>query len=193
MSHDYSTSLNIAHIEARCCIYGPGLRYVIWFQGCSLQCPGCWNQGMWSTQPNMLIERDVLLEQILVEKGIDGVTFLGGEPLQQPDNLLWLLCHLKERDVHIMLYTGYENDEISSDQLYHEICQLADILIIGRYHEHERDLFLQWRGSRNQRVLIRDGKTQCSDGINQIEIVIDEDGTIKCLGYPADTIIDAFL
>jgi len=148
---------------------------------------------MWSTQPNRLIERKDLLEQIIAEKGINGVTFLGGEPLQQPDNLLWLLRQLKGRDVHVMLYTGYEDDEISSHHLYCEICQLADILITGRYHEHERDIYLQWRGSRNQRVLIRDGKTQCSDGINQIEIVIDEDGSIKCLGYPDDSIKGAFL
>jgi len=147
---------------------------------------------MWSTQPNMLIERKVLLEQIL-EEGIDGVTFLGGEPLQQPDNLLWLLRNLKERDVHIMLYTGYESDEISNNHLYSEICQIADILIAGRYYEHERDLYLQWRGSRNQRILIRDSKTQYSDGINQIEIVIDDDGSIKCLGYPDDSILDSFL
>ena len=193
MASDYGTSLNIAHIESGSYIYGPGKRFVAWFQGCSLRCPGCWNREMWSTQPKILIEREDLVDQIICDETIDGVTFLGGEPLQQSDNLFWLFQQLKERGVHIMLYTGYEEDEIAENPIFSSICLLADILIPGRYHDDERDINLQWRGSRNQKVLIRDGISHYSDGINQLEIVIDENGSVRYLGYPDDSIEDMLL
>lgn len=148
---------------------------------------------MWSTQPKNLFKRGELLQQIISDEGIDGVTFLGGEPLQQPDNLLWLIQQLKERKVHVMLYTGYEEDEISQSPLFSEICMLADILIPGRYHDEERDIYLEWRGSRNQKVIIRDGKNHYSDGVNQMEIVIDENGSVRCLGYPDDFVEELLL
>lgn len=148
---------------------------------------------MWSTEPKILFERGELLQRIVSDGSVDGVTFLGGEPLQQPENLFWLIQQLKERDVHVMLYTGYEEDEISDNPLFSEICMLADILIAGRYHDEERDIYLKWRGSRNQKVVIRDGNSHYSDGVNQMEIVIDENGSVRCLGYPDDYIDDFLL
>jgi len=191
MQNDYGTSFNVAHIESGSNIYGPGIRYVIWFQGCSLHCHGCWNSDMLSFAPNHLIKRMDLLQAILQEHP-NGVTFLGGEPLEQSDNLLWIMKQLKNNRIHIMLYTGYEMNEIKENHKFKDICSYADILICGRYSESERDIYLQWRGSRNQQVIIQDGKTIVEDGVNEIEVVINEDGSILCLGYPDENARDFF-
>lgn len=145
---------------------------------------------MWSFDPNILLEREELLRNILL-KAADGVTILGGEPLEQSDNLLWLLNQLKKSSIHIMLYTGYEMNEISSEKKYQEICNMADILIPGRYHENERDIYLKWRGSRNQKIISKNNRVVEDDELNnEIEIVIDENGKLCCLGYPDDSIYE---
>ncbi|MCL1810859.1 MAG: radical SAM protein [Methanomassiliicoccaceae archaeon] len=182
----YGSRFNIAEIEFGCEIYGPGRRTVIWFQGCSLKCKGCWNWPMWSTSPNKIIERDDLLK-IIIENRCDGVTLLGGEPLQQAENLLWLMHELKAKHIDIMLYTGYEEKEISTFAIFSEICECADILITGRYMEEERNISLQWRGSENQKIFFKDGNS-IKEECNQIEIRIEEDGSITCLGYPIEDV-----
>ena len=145
---------------------------------------------MWSFDPNILLEREELLRNVLL-KSADGVTILGGEPLEQPGNLLWLLNQLKKAGIHIMLYTGYEMDEISSNNIFQKICNMADILIPGRYHENERDIYLKWRGSRNQKIISKDNHVVEDDDLNnEIEIIIDENGKLCCLGYPDDSIYE---
>ena len=182
----YNDTFNVANIEFNCEIYGPGRRIVIWFQGCTLGCKGCWNESMQNTEPNELVNREDILKMI-VSNGCDGVTFLGGEPLQQSENLIWLMRGLKAHGINIMLYTGYEPEEISESPVFSEICGLADILIIGRYIEEKRNIFLKWRGSENQKVLFRNGD-QITEECNQMEIRIDKDGSITCLGYPPEDI-----
>ncbi|MDA0525437.1 4Fe-4S single cluster domain-containing protein [Methanococcoides alaskense] len=186
---EHGTCFNIAHIEHGSEIYGPGKRFVIWFQGCSLACPGCWNKSMWSFEPCNLVEREKLLHEILAYSELDGLTVLGGEPLEQAHNLYWLLTSLQEKNVSVMLYTGYQMDEIKNDNLKSKICEMADILVSGRYKEDERDLNLKWRGSRNQILLVQNeiyNDLDLDDGTNQVEITIDEFGTINVLGYPDD-------
>jgi len=183
MSREHKTYFNIHYIQPSSYIYGPGNRYVIWLQGCTLKCPNCWNPQMHSSEPYILHEREKLLSSILnTSSKISGVTILGGEPLEQPDNLLWLLEELNQRNVHIMLYTGYEIQEIQNNEIYSKICSYADILIPGRYLLKERDLSLKWRGSKNQQIISKESSDigEC----NQIEILIDEFGKITYLGYP---------
>lgn len=180
------TQFNVAHIEEDCLIYGPGTRTVIWLQGCSIHCKGCWNIEMWDPSPRRLIERQDLLDY-LIGTG-KSVTILGGEPLDQSENLLWLMKRLKKSGVNIMLYTGHEPEEIATSSVWTEICGLADILIPGRYKEEQRDITLRWRGSSNQPIIssIIDGIEDC----NEVEIHIDEDGKIVCMGYPTEEMED---
>ncbi|UGV41777.1 radical SAM protein [Methanococcoides orientis] len=188
---DYGTCFNVAHIEYGSQIYGPGNRLVVWFQGCSLACSGCWNKSMWSFESCKLIERKHLFDSIQDHSEFDGVTFLGGEPLDQIQNLSWLITELNRNDISIMLYTGYEVEEIRGDTSKSDICEMVDILVTGRYREEERDIFLRWRGSQNQKLIIKNNKSpnlDFADGTNQVEIVIDEYGSTSIFGYPDDEI-----
>ena len=177
---------NVGHIEYGSEIYGPGKRTVIWFQGCSLGCKGCWNTQYQSNKPASLIPASELLETIL-DQGND-VTFLGGEPLQQIGNLSWLVDKLNQYGMHIMLYTGYELEEIEADPQKRELCQKVDILIPGRYRDELRDTNLLWRGSQNQPLIYLHDPQQTKDE-NQVEITIKPDGSVTCLGYPSEELI----
>lgn len=105
--------------------------------------------------------------------------------MQQIDNLAWLVRELKRKGVHVMLYTGYELEEIEADPAKKELCQIVDILIPGRYREEVRDTNLLWRGSRNQPLIYLSGENDAIDA-NQVEITIDDKGAVTCLGYPSD-------
>ncbi len=179
---DMNTQFNIGDIEFNSEIYGPGKRTVIWFQGCTIGCRGCWNTQFQSTEPNRLLERNELLK-IIKDHGND-VTFLGGEPLLQSANLLWLIKQLKALGIRVMLYTGYEPEEIEQNGEWAEICAAADILIPGRYIDSLRDTNLRWRGSSNQKVVFNHDPKPIEER-NEVEIIIREDGSVSCMGYPS--------
>ncbi len=187
MAKDYGEFFNIAHTEPLSHIYGPGERFVVWFQGCALACNGCWNRDMWSFKSKQLVHRERLLEKILDTPNIKGVTFLGGEPLHQSDNLWWLIRKIRENsNLTVFLFTGYEQDELIKQNQWSHIRLLCDIAAIGRYRENRRNINQQWIGSDNQMVIYPDGsrETMKPQRINQVEIIIDSDESFRILGFP---------
>jgi anaerobic ribonucleoside-triphosphate reductase activating protein len=177
--------MNLAHIENRSFIYGPGCRFVIWTQGCSIQCEGCWNGDMWEFEPNIVMSVGEILELITAEgHAIEGVTLLGGEPLDQPEECVELLRMVKTNGLTTMLFTGYEFGEIKDGKVF----DLCDILITGRYDESKRTLYRQWIGSTNQeiRFLTDVYRNYEIKDANYVEIGIEEDGRITMLGFPPD-------
>jgi len=184
---DYGEYFNIAHIEPESHIYGPGKRFVIWLQGCSLACEGCWNQEMWSFRERELIHRQHVLDTILGTPDIEGVTLLGGEPLQQATNSFWLLTALrKHSELTIILYTGYEANESHLIHLLEKIDETCDLLIHGRYQKEHRTTMQQWIGSSNQSFYYPPASRmkERSEPINEVELIITESGSLRVLGYP---------
>jgi anaerobic ribonucleoside-triphosphate reductase activating protein len=187
MAAKFKTQFNLAHLEPTTHIYGPGRRFGIWLQGCSLACNGCWNKQMWSFKANQLIERELLLENILLQSGIEGITILGGEPLEQADNIIWLIKAIKKRSLlTVMLYTGFTKIEIKDKKLWTFIHENVDLLISGRYEEQNRNINNQWYGSDNQELIYprKSRITQISQSLNEVEIIIEASGEIRTLGYP---------
>lgn len=145
---------------------------------------------MWPHSPNTLIHRQTLLEQMLATDGLTGITLLGGEPLQQPRNTLWLLQRAKEFDLDVMLYSGYSLDEITADPGLSAVLGLVDILVAGRYEQDLRNINLRWRGSENQQVLFlseRYSDTTLAEA-NEVEVIIDSQGAVTVLGYPSSKV-----
>lgn len=125
--------MNVAHIEKQSFIYGPGCRYVIWVQGCSIRCDGCCNKEMWSFDNRIVLSIEEILQDINSKINyIDGITLLGGEPLDQFDEVSKLILECKKICLSIMLFTGYELKEIKSKKM-DSILKHIDILITGRY------------------------------------------------------------
>jgi anaerobic ribonucleoside-triphosphate reductase activating protein len=188
--------LNINSIEPISEIYGPNKRFVIWTQGCNLNCKGCWNKDTWSFKENILYSPTDLLNLILKYKNdIEGITILGGEPLLQKGDLLEFVNLIKEKtDLTIMLYTGFEKSEFTT--LDKEIISEIDILIAGRYIDEKRNTFLTWRGSENQKIEFITNKYNKNDipqASNMVEININPDGSMKLMGYPNEKLINFLL
>lgn len=178
--------MNIAHIEEYSFIYGPGCRFVIWVQGCSIRCKGCWNKEMWSFKTKQEISVNDLISKILKEKEfIEGVTILGGEPFDQYNELLKLSKLIYENKLSLILYTGYEKEELK-EKNYLEIIRYIDILISGRYKEEFRNLQLGLIGSSNQTIDFYSDRYCESDlsKTNEIEITLTNSGKIELYGYP---------
>ena len=165
-------------------IYGPGNRFVIWVQGCSLECPGCWNKEFWTTESGYELEISKLISIISSTNEIEGITILGGEPLEQPEATLNLIQSVKRIGLTVMLYTGYEEDEMTDLQL--ECVYASDIVIMGRYVASMRDTTLRWRGSSNQeiKILSEAYKDIEIEEKEEVEITIDTNGAISMAGYP---------
>ena len=184
--------MNIAHIQPQSDIYGPGTRYVIWTQGCSIRCPGCWNKEMWSFEPRQLISVAELVSDVAQHREeIEGVTILGGEPLDQLKEVSELITAVKSMDLSVMLYTGYELSELqgTSAELLLSHC---DIVVTGRYRDEQRSTSLLWRGSLNQELhcfsSLYDSSAFDPAGM-KIEIHLDQEGVVTVLGYPDDELV----
>lgn len=171
-------------------IYGPGERFVLWVQGCSLACKNCWNKAMWNKKLGTAYKVDEVLAMIVTakkEQGIEGVTILGGEPFQQYEEVFELIKKVKNLELSIVLYSGYEIQELE-DLGKTKIFDYIDILILGRYVEEQRDINLYLRGSVNQKIFLFSDRYKNFEAKDEgnVEITINEFGQLQILGYPDD-------
>jgi len=130
---------------------GPGLRAVLWVQGCSLGCPGCYNPQTHSWTAGQLVPVRELAGRIAALSGtIEGITVSGGEPLQQRPALLELLrCVRKETTLSSIVFTGFAWEEVQRMPEAAALCSRVDVLIAGRYDAAQR-LASSLRGSANK-------------------------------------------
>ena len=178
-----SYSLRLGHRLDRSEIYGPGLRSVLWLQGCTLACKGCWNTQYWPTKGGDEIEVSQVLSELDDLPDIEGITLLGGEPLQQAEATLALIEGCKERDLSIFLYTGYDPSEF--DETMQACFDASDIAVTGRYVQELRDTTLRWRGSRNQQVHFISDFYDASvlEERTEVECHILPNGELTIVGY----------
>lgn len=185
-------------------VNGPGNRAVLWFQGCSLACKGCWNPETHAFHEKNRISIGEIQDWLKGLTDIDGITFSGGEPLQQAPYLYVLSAWIKENlpNLTIGIYTGYSKKELEngsfkwksaddadwqrgSKQLWTAIKEHIDFAVTGRYVEsmacHDEPL----RGSRNQEVLFFTDKYSDNDLSPQIaEVTISDDSLVQITGFP---------
>ena len=152
---EYTLRVNRVHYPVTA--LGPGKRLGIWVQGCTLECPGCIAHDTWSAGNGVRVNVEDLVRvwREVLDDGVDGLTVSGGEPLQQADSVAALLRGARlaapGRAVDLLLYTGYEEDELTASQK--EAAQLADAVVVGRYKIKEPTELI-WRGSANQRFVL---------------------------------------
>ena len=160
--------LRIAGCEKSSIVDGPGFRYTLFLQGCNHHCDGCQNPATWSMDGGTEMEISDIIADIKKAYYIDGVTISGGEPLEQADELIYLLKCLKEENYHIILFSGYTFEEIMARAEMLACLPYIDVLIDGEYKKEQRSLELRFRGSVNQRVIdvpesIKEGKPVLTD------------------------------
>ena len=163
-------------------LFGPGKRLLIFCQGCTLRCPGCINQHLWEFGTG----QDITPEEVLkLCNEVEGVTLHGGEPLDQSKPLLDIVKILKSNNKTVILFTGYKYNELKIKE-QKLVWKLADIVVSGRYIESKRNIYLQFRGSTNQRVYCHEGKYKnykIKDGKSVAIFRINEDGNVVARGF----------
>ena len=136
---------------------GPGLRAVLWTQGCAHHCKGCQNAQTWDFNGGGLVPIKMVLDAIDELEYQDGITFSGGDPMFQPEACNKIAEYCKNKGLNIWVYTGFTFEELmlmaKRKPIYLEFLKKIDVLVDGRFILEERDLSLLFRGSRNQRLI----------------------------------------
>jgi anaerobic ribonucleoside-triphosphate reductase activating protein len=170
---------------------GPGRRIGIWFQGCSIQCPGCISKDTWDTNQGWTTVDSVTVSVQQWMPHADGITISGGEPFDQPDALRFLLQNLRRiSSVDVLVYSGYAFSELTA---WLEVnSELIDVLISGPYQERSRQT-VPLRGSDNQclhyltdlgreRFSSFDRTLQPED--RRFDVMFDDNGSVWIAGIP---------
>jgi anaerobic ribonucleoside-triphosphate reductase activating protein len=140
--------LQVHAVEPRSRANGPGARFVVWLQGCTLGCPGCFNPATHAAG-GTAVTVDELLARVPAD--VEGISLSGGEPLQQAAGAAALLEAARARGLSTLVFSGYTLAEIEQLPGGPAVLAATDVLIDGRYVAGER-LARGLRGSANQRV-----------------------------------------
>lgn len=149
-------TINAAAFQKNCYTLGPGLRDGLWVQGCSILCRGCGNPAYLPHRPARPLAVSTLLEHFTARREcIDGLTISGGEPTEQALAVAALLEGVQALGLSTVVFTGrvYEELGAGGDPAIARLLAATDLLIDGPFDRALREPGLQWRGSRNQRLL----------------------------------------
>jgi len=151
------TELRVAGIERESIVDGPGIRLVVFAQGCSHNCPGCHNPSTHSFNGGMTMSIGSILQILRGNPLLEGITLSGGEPFEQAEGFAELASGAREMGYHVMTYTGYTYDEIiaGSDGRpgWGDLLDNTDILVDGPFMMGKKNMLLKFRGSENQRLI----------------------------------------
>ena len=181
---------------------GPGLRCVVFVQGCNLNCPGCWNPRSHAFHGAELAIEAILAEVLHWHRqhALDGVTFSGGEPMQQADDLAELLQGLRSAlpTLSVGMFTGYSEEELETGRfftrhgvgqgqrraLWRSIRGHLAFAVMGRY-DRLQPSDAPMRTSANQALRLFSARhTEIDFSVQTVEITIAADGLTRTTGFP---------
>ncbi len=136
---------------------GEGIGVALFTQGCPHHCKNCFNQETWDYDggKEWTVDVEDSFLKLLDRPFIKRVTFLGGEPMVYPEELVLLCKKIREKrpDIKIWLYSGYTYGEIRLNKQMCKTLDCIDILVDGRFIEGLKDVNLKFKGSSNQRII----------------------------------------
>ena len=184
------STINLAGFLARSSVNGPGIRSVVWVQGCPIHCEGCFNPQFLPFSKAEEVTPSALADRICAQEPIEGVTFTGGEPFAQADALGELGKRLQGHGHSIVTFTGFSANLVlgSTRPSWKRLLTVTDLLIAGPYIPSlkcETPLI----GSSNQRIIqlndslaVHASYTPVSGHVT--EFTIYADGTLTATGFP---------
>ena len=143
--------IRIAGLVPESYVDGDGIRFAIFMQGCRRNCAGCQNPETHDPNGGRLVDTNEIIAAIKKNPLLDGITLTGGEPLLQICAATELARAAKNFGLSVWCYTGYTFENLPPEA--EPLLENVDVLIDGEFIEGLRDLDLQFRGSRNQRVI----------------------------------------
>jgi len=160
--------MKIAGIIHDSIVDGPGLRFVVFTQGCSMRCEGCHNPETWDHNGGMEVTVDEIAGDMLSNPLTDGLTISGGEPFEQAADCAGLAAVALESGLDVWVFTGRTFEELSSDAVSNpdigKLMSLTNVLVDGKFIAGERTLMQKWCGSKNQRVIDVNKSLTCGKG-----------------------------
>lgn len=124
---------------------GPGIRTVLFMQGCDLHCKGCQNRSTWDIEKGKKVDIAELVNELKKKVFNKKITISGGEPLMQEEALIELVTKLNDLNFDIALYTGHTKDEVPS-----EIILKLKYLKTGNFIQELKTTIKPFVGSENQ-------------------------------------------
>jgi len=186
--------LRTARMQDHTAALGPGIRAVVWFHGCALNCQGCIAKEMNESSSFTAWAPTQLADRVLSVKGIEGVTLSGGDPFDQQLDALWEFMEAikLKSDLSILSYTGRTLSHLRNDpneSAIQKILGALDILIDGPYVESLNDGSL-WRGSSNQKVHFLSARYASLENMvateksRKLEVNLSSSGDFDLTGIP---------
>jgi anaerobic ribonucleoside-triphosphate reductase activating protein len=167
------------------CANGPGLRVVLWLQGCPLGCPGCFNPQTHARAGGQAMAVDDLADRLdALSPTVEGLTISGGEPLQQAAALGRLLAAVRRRTaLSVVLFSGFEWEEIEATSGSGEVLAHLDVLIAGRFDQARR-VARGLIGSSNKTMHFLTDRYGPEDfgELPEAELIVQSDGSLVLSG-----------
>ena len=174
-------------VLARSRANGPGLRFTVWSQGCSLNCPGCFNPETHRPGGPVRTAGELADAALALAGEIEGVTLTGGEPLEQPEAVAAFCAEVTARGgLGVVVLTGFTREEIEADPDRLAAVADADMVVTGRYNPRLH-LGTGLRGSANKRYWARTDRYRPADfeDLPEAEILIGPGGGLAVTGMDA--------
>ena len=134
---------------------GPGIRFVLFLQGCPHHCEGCQNPQTQCLEGGTFMTADEILDLIRNDPLISGVTFSGGEPFLQADLIAPIAHECHRLGLNVMTYTGWTFEELVSakNPSWNRLIAESDVIVDGPFIQDQRSYDTKFRGSSNQRLV----------------------------------------
>lgn len=148
-----SKNIRLSGIAYESLVNGPGIRRVFFAQGCKHNCKGCFNPETHNFNGGELKNIEELISDVKENPLLDGVTFSGGDPMEQAEKFKVMAKEFKNIGLNIWCYTGYKIEDILRDEVKLEFLKYIDVLVDGKFEEELKDESLKNKGSKNQRII----------------------------------------
>lgn len=149
--------LKLAGIIRESIVDGPGIRFVVFAQGCPHGCPGCHNPQTWKFEGGAETAPQKIILEMAKNPLLRGLTLSGGEPFCQPGAMAELAQRAKQKGYDVIAYTGYTFEKLLKKSRsvpdINALLHTIDVLIDGPFVQALKSYDLQFMGSSNQRVL----------------------------------------
>ena len=173
---------------------GPGRRAALWVQGCNKRCRGCCNPAYLQLAERELVSASSVLDWLRNAHhahDLEGVTFLGGEPMLQAQGLAFVAQGAQSLGLSVMVFSGYTKNELDVLRLpgVDQLLRYTDVLVDGPYEANLPEHSRRWAGSTNQQfhylTARYDSRIECSGDVERaLEIRLRADGSVFVNGWP---------
>jgi len=188
-------NLRVAAFEPRSLVNGPGVRAVLWVQGCGRRCPGCFNPDFLPRKGGSSVTVADVVSWIVqanqsADGPLEGVTFSGGEPFDQAEALAEVACAVRALGLGVLVFTGNTWAELQASETpgWAELLAASDLLVAGPY-EQEKPGHHPLLASGNQELAHLTDRYRAAAGFGKgrrrVEMRIGAGGELRLSGFPA--------